>query len=189
MANEKTADYGPLQHLFGTWKGDKGIDVSPETDGDDINPYYETIIFEAAGDVDNAEIQTLAIARYHLFVQRKSNDEVFHDQVGYWLWDKANETIIHSLSIPRAVTLLAGGKFEASKANDDEVTFEVEATAGGEWGIVQSPFMSGKAKTTKFTQKLTVNADKLSYSETTMVDIYGRTATHTDDNVLTKVNR
>ena len=35
MAHEETADYGPLKHLFGTWKGDKGIDVSPEPDGDD----------------------------------------------------------------------------------------------------------------------------------------------------------
>ena len=187
MAHEETADYGPLKHLFGTWKGDKGIDVSPEPDGDEINPYYETIVFEKAGDVDNAEIQTLAIARYHLTVRRQSNDEAFHDQVGYWLWDKANKTIIHALTIPRAVSLLAGCKFDPAKADDDEVTFEVEAELGGEWGIIQSPFMKDKAKTTKFTQKLTVSATKLSYSETTMVDIYGKTFTHTDDNVLERV--
>ena len=187
MANEKTAGYGPLKHLFGTWKGDKGIDVSPETDGDDVNPYYETITFEKAGDVENAETQNIAIARYHLSVQRKSNDEVFHDQIGYWLWDKKNETIIHSLAIPRAISLLAGGKFDPNKADDDEVTFEVEATDGGEWGIIQSPFMNGKAKTTSFKMKMTVSANKLKYSETMMIDIYGRTATHTDDNVLEKV--
>lgn len=111
MAHEETADYGPLKHLIGTWKGNKGIDVSPEPDGDEINPYYETMVFEKVSDVENAEIQTLAIARYHSTVKRKSNDEIFHDQVGYWLWDKANETIIHSLTIPRAVSLLAGGKF------------------------------------------------------------------------------
>jgi hypothetical protein len=188
MANELTAGYGPLTHLFGTWKGDKGIDISPETDGDDINPYYEIMTFEKGGDTDNAETQTIAIARYHLSVRRKSNDSVFHDQVGYWLWDKANETIIHSLAIPRAVSLLAGGSFDSSKANDDEVTFEVEATDGGEWGIIQSPFMNKKAKTTSFKQTLRVSENKLWYTETMMIDIYGRQATHTDENTLEKVN-
>jgi hypothetical protein len=27
MANEETADYGPLQKLFGTWVGDKGLEL------------------------------------------------------------------------------------------------------------------------------------------------------------------
>ena len=53
-------DYGPLAALIGTWQGDKGMDVSPEPDGIEENPYYETIVFEAAGDVTNAEAQTLA---------------------------------------------------------------------------------------------------------------------------------
>ena len=42
-------DYGPLAALVGTWKGDKGVDVAPEPDGDERNPFYETIVFEAAG--------------------------------------------------------------------------------------------------------------------------------------------
>lgn len=187
MANEETADYGPLKHLFGTWKGDKGIDKAPEPDGEEVNPYYETIVFEKAGDVDNAEIQTLAIVRYHLYVRKKSNDEVFHDQVGYWLWDKENQTIMHSLAIPRAVSILAGGEFDASKANDDEVIFNVAAKAGGEWGVLQSPFMKDKAKTVEFSQRLIVNTNKLVYSETTVLEIYGRTYNHTDANVLERV--
>jgi hypothetical protein len=51
-------DYGPLAALVGTWQGDKGMDVAPEPDGTEENPYYETIVFEAAGDVSNAETQT-----------------------------------------------------------------------------------------------------------------------------------
>ena len=39
-------DYGPLAGLIGTWKGDKGLDVSPEPDGKEENPFYETIVFE-----------------------------------------------------------------------------------------------------------------------------------------------
>jgi len=187
MANEETADYGPLKLLIGTWKGDKGMDIAPKEKGQEENPYYETIIFEKAGDVDNADKQTLAIVRYHLFVKEKANDEVSHDQVGYWLWDKENETIIHSLTIPRGVSVIAGGKFDANNADKDAATFNVNAKIDGEWGIVQSPFMKNNAKTIEFTQELRVNASELSYTQTMLLDIYGRSFEHTDDNVLTRV--
>ena len=36
-------DYGPLTNLIGTWNGDKGMDIAPEPDGTEHNPYYETI--------------------------------------------------------------------------------------------------------------------------------------------------
>ena len=93
-------NYGPLAALVGTWKGDKGVDVSPEPDGDERNPFYEVIEFEAAGDVTNAEEQTLAVVRYHQVVTRKSNDQVFHDQIGFWLWDSANNGIVETFVIP-----------------------------------------------------------------------------------------
>jgi len=187
MANEKTADYGPLELLFGTWKGDKGEDFAPEPDEDALSPYYETIVIERAGDVDNADDQLLAIARYHISVRRKKNDETFHDQVGYWLWDKENEIIMNSFTIPRGLCVLAGGKFDAKKANNPRISFKVAAKEGEEWGFAQSPFMKEKAKTLEFTQKLTVTKDMLSYSQTTVLDIYGRIFEHTDFNALKRV--
>ncbi len=48
-------DYGPLRQLIGTWTGRGGLDIAPEPDGTERNPYYETIVFEAGGDVTNAE--------------------------------------------------------------------------------------------------------------------------------------
>lgn len=182
MANEATADYGPLQLLIGTWKGDKGMDIAPKEEGQEENPYYETIVFSKAGDVENAGTQTLAIVRYHLSVREKANDETSHDQVGYWLWDKENKTIIHSLTIPRGVSVMAGGNFE--ETTKGSATFNVAATINGEWGIVQSPFMKNNAKTIEFTQKLSVNANKLTYSQTMLLDIYGRKFEHKDANVL-----
>ncbi len=187
MPNENTADYGPLELLFGTWKGDKGEDFAPEPDGDTTSPYYETIVFERAGDVDNADDQVLAIARYHLSVRRKKNDETFHDQVGYWLWDKANETIMHSFTIPRGLVVLAGGKFDSEKIGKSRITLNVIAKEGEEWGFTQSPFMMEKAKTLEFTQKMMVTKDVLSYSQTTVLDIYGRIMNHTDFNNLKRV--
>ncbi len=188
MPNEKTADYGPLELLFGTWKGDKGIDLAPEPKENEVNPYYETMVFERAGDVDNAGTQVLAIARYHLSVRKKENDETFHDQVGYWLWDKENQIIMHSFTIPRGMAILAGGMFENTQDSYEQVTFNVATKLGEDEGISQSPFMLDNAKTTAFSQELTVNSTELSYSQTTVLEIYGRDMNHTDVNTLQKVS-
>jgi hypothetical protein len=176
-------DYGPLACLIGTWKGDSGMDVAPEPDDTENNPYYETIRFEAAGDVTNAEEQTLSVVRYHQEVSRKSNDKVFHDQVGYWLWDPATDIVIQTLTIPRAVSLLAGGRATVER---DRTVFIVRAKEGDtEWGIIQSPFMLDKARTLEFRHQLTVKGDRLRYQETTVLDIYGdHHFDHTDQNTL-----
>jgi hypothetical protein len=189
VAQHTTIDgvnYGPLAVLIGTWKGDKGVDRAPEPDGDERNPYYETLIFEAAGDVTNAEEQTLAIVHYKQVVSRKSNDEVFHHQVGYWLWDSSDDTIVETFTIPRAVAVVAGGKLAAPANLEDELVFSVAAELGSsEFGIVQAPFMSNKAKTTAFSHSMTINGDELRYNETTVLDIYDkRSYDHTDVNTL-----
>lgn len=179
-------DYGPLAALIGTWQGDKGVDRAPEPDGEERNPYYETIRFEAAGDVTNAEQQTLSVVRYHQVVSRKSNDKVFHDQVGYWLWDPADNTIVETFTIPRGVAVVAGGTLAAPTGPDQELVFEVAADAASpEFGIVQAPFMFKQAKTTAFTHTLTVQGDGMSYSEITVLDIYDKTGyQHKDVNTL-----
>jgi hypothetical protein len=176
-------DYGPLACLLGSWKGDSGEDVAPEPDGDENNPYYESLTFEAAGDVTNAEEQELAVVRYHQVVSRKSTGMVFHDQVGYWLWNAASGLVVQTLTIPRAVTLLAGGR---ATVENGQTTFRVRAEDGSdEWGIVQSPFMQKKARTLEFTHDLTVVGDTLTYEETTVLEIYGKPRyLHTDRNTL-----
>jgi hypothetical protein len=192
MCKETTVNginYGPLAALIGEWKGDKGVDRAPESEGEERNSYYETIVFEAAGDVTNAEEQVLAIVHYKQVVQRKSNDEVFHHQVGYWLWDSADDTIVETFTIPRAVAVVAGGKLGQPKNLADELVFEVSADVNSsEFGIVQSSFMYNKAKTTAFTHTLTVAGDQMRYSETTVLDIYDKTSyDHKDVNTLHRV--
>ena len=185
MSNDQEIDYGPLQGLIGIWKGDKGVDVAPEPDGTENNPYYETITFTAAGDVTNAESQVLAAVHYHQIVRRKSNDQVFHDETGYWMWDAAQKIVMHSLVIPRAVGVLAGGTYTGETGEGRRVVLEVAAAEDDDdWSIVQSPFMRDNARTTAFHHKLTVGQGTLSYSETTTVDIYGRVFEHTDENEL-----
>lgn len=179
-------DYGPLASLIGTWKGNKGMDVAPEPDGQEENTYYETMMFEAIGDVTNAESQTLAVLRYHQVVTRKSNDHVFHNETGYWMWDANTDIVMQSFTIPRGVSLLAGGK--ANMGDDGFIEIEVAADAENQdWGIVQSPFMKKNARTVRFHHKIVVKGDELSYLETTELDIYGKHFEHTDANSLKRI--
>jgi len=185
MSDQPEVDYGPLAGLIGVWKGDKGMDVAPDPDGAENNPYYETITFSAVGDVTNAESQVLSVLHYRQIVQRKSDDQVFHDETGYWMWDPRSGTITHSLTIPRAVCVLAGGTRDGAADQNGEVVLEVAAAVDdSDWGIVQSPFMQQNARTVAFRHRITVGNGKLAYSETTMVDIYGKVFEHTDANEL-----
>lgn len=178
-------DYGALHQLIGTWRGDTGLDVAPEPDGEDKNAYYDEITFIPSGAAENAEEQKLVSVRYHQLVRKRNNGKVFHDQIGHWIYEPSTGMIMHSLSIGRAVCVLAGGKLEQNGA---ETLFHVEATAGNEdFGIVQSPFMLAKAKTTAFQMTLKISQDEMSYEETTSLDIYGRKFEHTDGNTLTRV--
>ena len=180
--DEDQVDYGPLRGLIGTWEGDSGMDISPESDGTEENPFFETIGFRAGGDVTNAERQKLAIVRYHQVVQRKSNGEVFHDQVGYWLWDPSAGTVTQTLTIPRGVSLVASGA-----ATEADGSWIVEVDCGRE-GIAQTAFMAERASTVGYRHRFEIAGDVLRYRQTTVLDIYGRSGfDHTDENVLRRV--
>ena len=185
MSDSKEIVYGPLDKLIGVWHGDKGLDIAPEPEGAERNPYYETLTFTDIGDVTNAETQVLAVLHYRQIVQRKSNDKIFHDQTGYWMWDANTGIIMHSLTIPRGVSVLAGGTYVGEKGDNGSVVMEVSAGLNNkDWQIIQSPFMKGNARTTDFCQRISVGNDKLSYSQTTTVEIYGKVFEHTDKNEL-----
>ena len=182
---KKDINYGPLKELVGVWKGDKGLDIAPESDGTEKNLFYENITITEAGDTTNAESQKLAILHYRKIVQRISTHKIIHDQTGYWMWDAENNVIMHSLSIPRAVSLIAGTKLTEENYKDGKLKFQLEAGADNEdWPIIQSPFMKEKALTKTFLHKIEVENGKLKYEETTLLDIYGKEFEHTDKNEL-----
>ncbi len=179
-------EYGPLAGLIGKWEGDKGMDVAPEPDGAEHNPYYETLTFQAIGGVTNAETQQLMVLHYRQIVRRKADDQIFHDETGYWMWDSQANLVMHSLVIPRAVAVLAGGTYGSSPEEAGLMVLEVSAKEGDpSWGILQSPFMVEKARTVEFRHKVTVGQGRLVYAETTILDIYGKRFEHTDQNELT----
>ncbi len=181
-------DYGPLEGLIGIWKGDKGQDIAPEPDGQEENSFYETITFTDIGDVSNAEIQDLAVVHYHQIVHRKRDDKMIHNETGYWMYDPKEKVIMHSLTIPRGLSLLAGGEFNNKTDKEGNIILEVAASRDdADWGIVESPFMQNNASTVSFRHKIRLGKEKLIYSETIMVDIYGKVFEHTDDNELIRV--
>jgi hypothetical protein len=151
--------------------------------------------------VTNAEREVLAVVRYHQMVSRKSNHKVFHDQVGYRTWNNSTAEITQSLTIPRVVTLLAGGVFVDEKSVGDNhgaensfadssyslVTLKVAAAIDHpDWRIIESPFMRDNASTMSYQHELNVDGGILTYAETTVLDIYGSSFEHTDSNELVK---
>lgn len=181
-------DYGPMAALLGVWEGDKGVDRAPEPGGEERNPYYETLTFVAAGDVTNCEDQLLAVVRYHQVISRKSNDKVFHDQVGFWMWDSASNTIMETFTIPRGVAVVASGTLAAPVSLEEELVFHVACDAQGS-GIAQSDYMFKNGRTTAFTHTITVRGDQMRYSESTVLDIYEKRGyDHRDLNTLTRVS-
>lgn len=176
--------YGPLFPLIGVWEGDKGMDVSPEKQGEEMSPYFETIRIEALGNAKNAGEQSLAVLGYTQIVHRKSTGEVFHHQTGYWYFEKKANEILYSLTIPRAVTVLSRGHASTSGG---KTVIDVSADANDDnYGILESAFMSSKASTRAFKMKLTVEGGSLTYSMNTALHIYGRDFSHTDENSLTR---
>lgn len=180
-------DYGPLASLAGNWAGKKGLDVSPAPDGGTENsPYSDALSFTPVGSLTNASEQHLVAMRYHHVVTRLSDGEVFHDQIGHWIFEPASGLLMHSISIPRGVTLLAGGKVHTK---DGETVYSVSAEAGAEtFGITQSPFMAEKARTKAYRMQICVKGNTLSYSQCTSLYIYGKDFEHSDESTLNRIS-
>lgn len=179
-------DYGPLAVLLGTWKGQVGEDVAPNRGSSEENDYNETLIFKAVGDVENAEDQVLSIVQYEQIVRKKVNDVVFHRQTGFWTWDDRTKIVCNGFTIPRRVAVLAGGTI---KQRGNETIFTVTAKKNDpDWGIIEAGFMKNHASTTSFSQTIVVNGDRLNYSQSTLVNIYGeKNFEHTDQNELVRM--
>jgi len=179
-------DYGPLAQLIGKWIGNKGIDNAPDANADpDVTAFTDEMTFTVSGPAENAEEQQLVSVKYHHVVRKLENGQIFHDQIGHWIYEKSTNTVMHSLSIPRAVCLLAGGEYMEDNGTS---IFNVEAKAGSDtYGIVQSPFMLEKAKTKAFKMNLSVKGNELNYHEVTSLHIYGKDFEHSDKSTLLRV--
>ena len=179
-------NYGPLQQLLGRWIGTKGLDNAPDANADpDKTTFTDELTFTVAGSAENAEEQQLAAIKYHHIVRKLKNGKIFHDQIGHWIYEASTGIVMHSLTIPRGVCVLAGGTVTQ---NSGETVFEVKAEAGSKtFGIIQSPFMFEKAKTNAFQMTVSIKGDEMSYEETMSLFIYAKDFEHTDKSSLKRV--
>jgi hypothetical protein len=159
--------------------------VNPKPEGPRKQVYVERIDLQPIDPQANGP-QLYYGLRYHTHVVKPDEVETYHDQVGYWLWEPATGTVIHTLSIPRAQVAMAWGK-----AGADAKEFEVVATRGSEtFGICSAPFLEHAFKTLEFRIKVRVNPDGTwSYEEDTVMMVRGKPEPfhHTDRNTLSKI--
>jgi hypothetical protein len=185
MSKEIIKNLGPLAVLAGTWEGDKGIDVSRIHSKETKTKYREKITFEPLGPVKNGP-QELYGLRYAMTAWRLGEDDDFHEEVGYWLWDGDNKQVLRCFMVPRGVLINAGGDAEA-----DSKSFQLSAEVGSEtYGILSNKFLDETYKTKKYTLDFVVHDDnKFSYKEDThlWIPVNESIFHHTDENTLKKV--
>jgi hypothetical protein len=179
------ANLGPLTGMAGIWEGVRGIDVNPKAEGPLKQSYLEHIELQPIDPQANGP-QLFYGLRYHTHIVKPNEIETYHDQVGYWLWEPATGTVLHTLSIPRGQVALAMGK-----ATSDAASFELVAIRGStDNGICSTRFLEYAFTTLEFRIKVTTNSDGTwSYDEDTILLVRGQTEPfhHTDRNTLTRI--
>jgi hypothetical protein len=176
---------GPLAAMAGIWEGSKGLDVKPKVDGPRSQAYVERIELQPVDPQTNGP-QVFYGLRYQLHIVKPQQVKTYHDQVGYWLWEPATQTVIQTLTIPRGQAVLALGK-----ASADARSFELLAQRGSTVnGISSVPFLEHAFTTSEYRIRVTLNDDgSWSYEQDTVLQIRGRAEPfhHTDRNTLFKL--
>ena len=84
---------------------------------------------------------------------RGDEDDPFHTEVGYWLWDAGAGQVMRCFVVPRGSTLLAGGA-----AASDATTLTMQAEVGSEtYGILSNQYLDVKAKTVLYQVTVTID--------------------------------
>jgi hypothetical protein len=176
---------GPLKRMAGTWEGLHGIDVHPIAGGTEKDVFCERYELKPIDPQTNGP-QLFYGLRYHTHIVKPGEVETFHDQVGYWLWEPAERTVVFTLAIPRAQVLMASGS-----AEPDSTEFELTAGVGSEqFGILSNPFLDRAFRTLSFEMRVSIESDDIwSYEEETLLEVEGRKGPfrHTDCNTLKRI--
>jgi hypothetical protein len=183
MANE----WGPLAALVGEWTGEGGLDTAFSHSRNEVlgTPYLEKVTMKPFGPVTNGD-QNLFGLDYKTAMWRGDEDNPFHTEVGYWLWDGATGEVLRGFVVPRGITVLAGGTTTA-----DTKSFEMAAELGGtNYTIGENQYLAKRASTLSYRVTITLNDDDTwSYAETTMLQMaeMPEPFAHTDANTLHRV--
>lgn len=165
------ANLGPLGALAGTWSGTAGVDEHPVAGGSETEPMVERYDAQPIDGQTNGP-QLLYGLRYATRLVRPGEVAMFHEQVGFWLWEPATGTVMLTAGIPRGESLLAIGRCDA-----DATTFEVRAERGSTVaGIVANAWLDRHFTTESFRMTVTTDPAGLSwgYEEHTMLRLSDR---------------
>jgi hypothetical protein len=186
---------GPLRGIAGVWESAAGGDDHPVGPGSDIDgPVVDgglhTVFVERYEcqpiDPQTNGPQLFYGLRYHTHIVKPGEVETFHDQVGYWLWEPATQTVTHTIAMPRGLAVLAGGPAEPD-ATEFEVTASLDSNV---YGILSNPFLDAAFRMLSFRMRVTVNRDGTwSYEEDAVLQIPDRDEPfhHVDRNTLTRI--
>ena len=178
-----TDAWGPLGPMAGEWEGDGGLDTAYSHAQETVlgTPYREKCSLKPFGPVDNGD-QHLYGLDYRSAMWRGDEDNPFHTEVGYWLWDADAGEIVRGFVVPRGITVLAGGT-----APVGSTSFTLRAAKGGaQYSIGENHYLAKNASTLSYEVTLTVGDDAWSYDETTMLRMreFDQPFAHTDHNSL-----
>jgi hypothetical protein len=182
---ETLANLGPLRRLAGIWEGRRGVDVNPKAEGPETREYTERVEMQPIDPQANGP-QLFYGLRYHIHINTPEEDIAFHDQVGYWLWEKATGLILQTLAIPRGQIAIAAGH-----AAPDATKLVLEAKRGQtEYGICSTTFLELAFRTDSYHLEVDFLADgSWSYVSDTVLQVKGRAEPflHRDRNTLKKI--
>jgi hypothetical protein len=187
MTDDATAAWGPIAGLIGTWEGGSGLDVAYSNAEGALadTPYRERTTFNPFGPVDNGS-QALFGLDYRTSAWRGDEQNPFHTEVGYWLWDAAEGQVMRCFMVPRGSTILAGGTAAA-----EDTSFTLEATVGSEtYGILSNRFLATHARAIRYSVTVTLGEGTYTYEETTTIEharVPGGVLEHTDRNSMRRV--
>lgn len=183
MANE----WGPLAGLIGEWESETGgLDTAFSHSRGEVlgSPYREKCTMKPFGPVDNGS-QSLYGLDYKSAMWRGDEENPFHTEVGYWLWDAATGEVMKGFVVPRGITVLAGGS-----ASADATQFILEATLGGEqYSIGENKYLATNASSLSYKVTITIGDGTWSYDEVTMLQMkeFDEPFAHTDHNTMHRV--
>jgi hypothetical protein len=180
-------EWGPLARLAGIWEGDNGEDVAyaNETGKIGLTPYREHVDLKPFGPVENGP-QVLYGLDYRMAAWRGVEENPFHTEVGYWLWDARDSEVVRCFVIPRGSVVVAGGTVAA-----EATSFTLTARVGSQtYGILANNWLDKNAQSVSFEVTFDTSVDDVfSYTETTVIK-HAKVAEeviHTDRNTLRRI--
>ena len=181
-------NYGPLRFLIGKWesKGFQGENQAPDPSRNIENTKFrQEMTFDPIGDVQNHE-QLLYVLRYSTKAWEKGNDDdAFHEEVGYFIWDKGNRQVLKSFIVPRGVAVNAGGDAEVNS-----LEFSMKAELGSPtYGLCSNKFLDEEFQTISYDVKFElISENEFKYDENTRIKMKGRDQIfdHTERNTLVR---